>query len=217
MMLRSASDHSWRFTEKTMGGEKITTMVLKVDLQCCKCYKKVKKILCKIPHIQDQIYDEKNDTVTIKVVCCSPEKIREKIICKGGDTIKCIEIKKPPPISKPPPDPKPPPPKPKPQPDQKPPPPPPEPKPQPDQKPPEPKPPCQKPPPPPPPPVLVPIGVCCQQCYSGYPGGPCFHGHGGPPPCYQYDWYCGRPVFESWGGGRSCYTSHCDTHGCTIM
>ncbi|XP_048332263.1 protein PYRICULARIA ORYZAE RESISTANCE 21-like [Ziziphus jujuba] len=76
-----------------MGGEKqVTTMVLKVDLQCCKCYKKVKKILCKIPQIHDQVYDEKNGRVTIKVVCCSPEKIKEKIICKGGDTIKTVEI-----------------------------------------------------------------------------------------------------------------------------
>ena len=24
-------------------------MVLKVDLQCCRCYKKVKKVLCSIP------------------------------------------------------------------------------------------------------------------------------------------------------------------------
>ncbi|BBH00632.1 Heavy metal transport/detoxification superfamily protein [Prunus dulcis] len=40
--------------------EKETIMVLKVDLQCHKCYKKVKKSSLQIPsEIQDQIYDEK--------------------------------------------------------------------------------------------------------------------------------------------------------------
>ncbi|KAI7995140.1 Heavy metal-associated isoprenylated plant protein 6 [Camellia lanceoleosa] len=79
--------------------EKVTTMVLKVDLQCSSCYKKIKKILCKFPQIRDQIYDEKQNTVTIVVVCCSPEKVRDKLYCKGGKTIKCIKIKEP---SKPP-------------------------------------------------------------------------------------------------------------------
>ncbi|XP_039037539.1 heavy metal-associated isoprenylated plant protein 6-like isoform X2 [Hibiscus syriacus] len=75
--------------------EKVTTMVLKVDLQCFKCYKKVKKVLCKFPQIRDQIYDEKANTVTIAVICCSPEKIRDKICYKGGGSIKSIEIKPP--------------------------------------------------------------------------------------------------------------------------
>ncbi|KAE8664540.1 hypothetical protein F3Y22_tig00112759pilonHSYRG00022 [Hibiscus syriacus] len=70
-------------------------MVLKVDLQCFKCYKKVKKVLCKFPQIRDQIYDEKANTVTITVTCCSPEKIRDKICYKGGGSIKSIEIKPP--------------------------------------------------------------------------------------------------------------------------
>ncbi|GKV15247.1 hypothetical protein SLEP1_g26045 [Rubroshorea leprosula] len=34
-------------------------MELDVDLQCSKCYKKVKKLLCKFPEIRDQEYDEK--------------------------------------------------------------------------------------------------------------------------------------------------------------
>uniref|UniRef100_A0A5B7AQ56 Uncharacterized protein n=1 Tax=Davidia involucrata TaxID=16924 RepID=A0A5B7AQ56_DAVIN len=45
--------------------------------------------------IRDQVYDEKQNTVTITVVCCSPEKIRDKLCCKGGKIIKNIEIKKP--------------------------------------------------------------------------------------------------------------------------
>ncbi|KAI9196976.1 hypothetical protein LWI28_028693 [Acer negundo] len=76
--------------------EKVTKMLLKVhDLECSKCYKKVKKILCQFPEIQDQVYDEKKNTVMIKVVCCNPEKIRDKICCKGRGTIKSIEILKP--------------------------------------------------------------------------------------------------------------------------
>ncbi|GLT24847.1 hypothetical protein SLA2020_000150 [Shorea laevis] len=80
-------------------------MVLNVDLQCSKCYKKVKKLLCKFPEIQDQKYDEKANKVTIKVVSSSPEKIRDKLCCKGCGCIKSIEIPPPPPPPKP--DPKP--------------------------------------------------------------------------------------------------------------
>ncbi|XP_059307092.1 protein PYRICULARIA ORYZAE RESISTANCE 21-like isoform X1 [Lycium ferocissimum] len=80
-----------------MGGcktEKTTIMVLKlkVDLQCSSSYKKVKKILCKFPQIRDQVYDEKANTVTITVVCCNPEKIRDKLCCKGCGVFISIEI-----------------------------------------------------------------------------------------------------------------------------
>ncbi|KAK6149637.1 hypothetical protein DH2020_017162 [Rehmannia glutinosa] len=76
--------------------KQVTVMVLKVDLQCPCCYKKVKKILCKFPQIRNQVYDEKSNTVTITVVCCSPEKIRDKLCRKGAKVIKSIEIKEPP-------------------------------------------------------------------------------------------------------------------------
>ena len=46
--------------------------------------------------IRDQVYDEKQNLVTITVVCCSPEKIRDKLCCKGGKVIKSIEIVEPP-------------------------------------------------------------------------------------------------------------------------
>ncbi|GLU15834.1 hypothetical protein SLE2022_322930 [Rubroshorea leprosula] len=77
-------------------------MVLNVvDLQCSKCYKKIKNLLCKFPEIRDQKYDEKANKVTIKVVSCSPEKIRDKLCCKGCGCIKSIEIVKPKPPEKP--------------------------------------------------------------------------------------------------------------------
>ncbi|KAL6957861.1 hypothetical protein U1Q18_046398 [Sarracenia purpurea var. burkii] len=151
-------------------------MVLKVmiDLQCPCCYKKVKKLLCKFPEIRNQIYDEKQDTVTITVVCWNPEKLRDKLCCKGRKIIKSIEIKEEP--EKPPPkeEPKKPPPKEEPQ---KPPPKEEPKKPPPKEDPPKEPPPCQ-------PPVLgwcLPAyPVCCGQCYHGQPGGPC---HCRPVPC----------------------------------
>ncbi|CAL5344343.1 unnamed protein product [Camellia sinensis] len=135
--------------------EKVTTMVLKVDLQCSCCYKKIKKILCKFPEIQDQIYDEKQNTVTIVVVCCCPEKFRHKLCCKVGKTIKCIQIKehpkcKPPGTC---------------------------------QEPEKPTVIIVINAPTPPPltfvPVFVPVcypPICCGQCYKGCTDGPCYHG-----------------------------------------
>ncbi|KHN40795.1 hypothetical protein glysoja_015162 [Glycine soja] len=76
--------------------EKVTIMKLKVDLECEKCYKKVKKLLGKYPQIRDQKFDEKENIVFITVVCCSPEKIRDKLCYKGGGSIKSIEILEPP-------------------------------------------------------------------------------------------------------------------------
>ncbi|KAL8160823.1 hypothetical protein V2J09_012312 [Rumex salicifolius] len=120
-----------------MAPQKETIMVLKVDLDCPRCYKKVKRLLCQFHQIHDQVYNEKQNTVMIKVVCCSPEKIRDRLCCKGGKSIKSIEIlqpKKPPPPL-PPPAEKPPPEKPD------------------EPAPPQPPPPVEKPPPPPPPPA----------------------------------------------------------------
>ncbi|KAE9599121.1 putative heavy metal-associated domain, HMA [Lupinus albus] len=75
--------------------EKVTFMKLKVDLECGKCCKKVKKVLSKYPQIRDQKFDEKQNIVIITVVCCSPEKIRDKLCCKSGGSIKSIEIVEP--------------------------------------------------------------------------------------------------------------------------
>ncbi|CAA2976495.1 protein PYRICULARIA ORYZAE RESISTANCE 21-like isoform X2 [Olea europaea var. sylvestris] len=79
--------------------EKKTVMVLKVDLQCPSCFEKIRKILCRIPQIRDRWFDEKANTVKITVICCSPEKIRDKLCSKGGKIIKCIEIEEPGPES----------------------------------------------------------------------------------------------------------------------
>ncbi|CAL2251068.1 unnamed protein product [Prunus armeniaca] len=194
--------------------EKVTIMVLKVDLQCQKCYKKVKKVLCKFPQIRDQIYDEKQNQVVIKVVCCSPEKIRDRICYKGGGAIKSIEIRepeKPKPLPADKPKPLPAPEKPK----------------EPEKPKPAPEKPKTPPPNPGPPPVPVNVNAYCVDCYYGHPGGPCQTGYGGVAPYIQYDGYYGRPVYDSYGGGRSYNTNYCvarsdcfseeNPQGCTVM
>ncbi|KAD7117429.1 hypothetical protein E3N88_04697 [Mikania micrantha] len=75
-----------------MAPEKVTEMILNVDLKCSGCYKKVKKVICKIPQITDQVFDVDKNKVKIKVVCCSPEKIRDKLCYKGEGAIQSIEI-----------------------------------------------------------------------------------------------------------------------------
>ncbi|KAL3740927.1 hypothetical protein ACJRO7_022106 [Eucalyptus globulus] len=189
--------------------EKVTRMLIKVDLQCSRCIKKIQKVLCGIPQIRDRTYDEKENTVSITVVCCSPEKIKQKIICKGGKTVLSVEIlpdkdtKKPkkvrfdlPPEETA----KQPAPAPMPALPQK-----------------APKPAPQKalqqvPVPPPPkapklvmgyPPGYPTVGVCCcPPCYGGYGGGPCYCVQRRPVMCYDG---CGRPACECPGGNRGFY------------
>ena len=215
--------------------EKVTIMKLKVDLECEKCYKKVKKLLGKYPQIRDQKLDEKENIVFITVVCCSPEKIRDKLCYKGGGSIKSIEIlelpkpkaekpKADPPKAE----------KPKAEPEKK------KdggekpkgdaPKKEAEKPKPGPEKPKDKPAPAPLPvqphmaaPMAVPVGMLYAPppCYEGRPVGPGYE-YGGPMFCY--DGYYARPVYDSYGGGRPCYVNRGDQYfseenpqGCTIM
>ncbi|CAL9218476.1 unnamed protein product [Arabidopsis halleri] len=77
--------------------EKVVAMMkLKVDLNCSKCYKKVKKALGKFPQITDELFDEKSNTIIIKVVCYDPERLMNKLCYKGDGSIKSIVILEPP-------------------------------------------------------------------------------------------------------------------------
>ncbi|XP_058003696.1 uncharacterized protein LOC131180100 [Hevea brasiliensis] len=174
---REESSSDLRVFSTTAMAEEKVTMVIKVDLSCKKCCKKIKKILCEIPQIRNQIYDEKANTVNITVVCCSPEKIKKIIYCKGGDSVQCIDIKTPPP-----------PPPPTPTMTSTPPPP-----------------PTSMPPPPPtstPPLPPPPTPSCCTECRKGCGGGPCCYCCGRPPPpycmeCYKGSWGC--PCYHCYG------------------
>ncbi|KAM0021828.1 putative heavy metal-associated domain superfamily, protein PYRICULARIA ORYZAE RESISTANCE 21 [Helianthus debilis subsp. tardiflorus] len=259
--------------------EQVTAvMILYVDLKCPCCYKKVRKLLCKFPQIRDQVFDEEKNKVTITVVCCDPERMRDKLCCKGGKAIQSIEILDPPK-----PKPQPPPPAPAPKPAADPPPklpdppqpkvpdnpkPPPQPKkpdpvPQPQPKmpdppqpklpdhpkpPPQPKVPDPKPPPqpekpdpvPPPQPKLPdppqpepvpiamdpcwpPVSVCCQECYEGRGGGPCYYGYGRPVPPPPGPCYDGYGYGYGYRERAPCYVTRCDyfseenPQGCSIM
>ncbi|KAL4562955.1 hypothetical protein LXL04_026986 [Taraxacum kok-saghyz] len=218
-----------------MASEKVTIMILNVDLKCPCCYKKVRKLLCKFPQIRDQVFEVDKNRVVIKVVCCDPERIRDKLCCKGGKAIQSIEIvenKPKPPPEKPAPvvekpkvienkpkpvvpvpvlveKPKVDPPKPDP--------------PKPD--PPKPDPPKSEPAPAPPPPVVLPqpepihgypppffppqfpVSACCQECYEGRDGGPCHYGYGRPVPPLPGPCYEGYGY--QYGGNRPCYV-RCD-------
>nr|DAD20235.1 TPA_asm: hypothetical protein HUJ06_021698 [Nelumbo nucifera] len=192
--------------------QKVSTIVLEVDLGCPHCYKKIKKTLCKFP-----------------------DKFIRKLCCKAGKCIKSYEIKddgdKPPKKVLPPtPAPAPKPPEPAPKPPEPAPPKPPEPAPP---KPPEPAPP--KPPEPAPPkpaepapkppepaPPGPPFVVCCRPCYEGYRGGPCYHGYEmppPPPPCYDgCGCGCGRvPYYRGYYVSRCDYFSEENHSSCVIM
>jgi hypothetical protein len=155
--------------------------------------------------------------VIITVVCCCPEKLKQKIICKGGGTITCIEIKepeKPPEKTEPAKQPKK------------------QPGPEKDKvenpkstekiKPPD----DQKSKTPAPKLVPVPVhvpaypipigfGVCCGECYEGRGGGPCHYGHGRPlslpkvpVPIYPSGFgACCEECSEGRGGGP-CHYGH---------
>ncbi|XP_071713872.1 uncharacterized protein [Rutidosis leptorrhynchoides] len=188
--------------------EKVTVMILEVDLKCSSCYKKVRKLLCKFPEIRDQMFDVDKNKVRITVVCCDPEKLRDKLCCKGGRAIQSIEIvEKPKQLPSKPPDentpkelensmPK-------------------------DPKTPRPSPHSPKKKPMGEYPFCPPVSTCCQECYQGLDGGPCHYGYGRPvppPPGPCYDGY------YHYGGNRPCYVSRCDYYfsednpqGCSIM
>ncbi|XP_074569366.1 uncharacterized protein LOC141826008 [Curcuma longa] len=75
---------------------KISTLILKVDLECCHCYKKIRKVLCNLQekvHITSISYDEKNGTVTVAGVF-DPDRLSKKLRCRAGNVIEKIEEKK---------------------------------------------------------------------------------------------------------------------------
>ncbi|XP_077211200.1 heavy metal transport/detoxification superfamily protein isoform X2 [Tasmannia lanceolata] len=72
--------------------EKVSTLILDVDLDCHRCCKKIKKILSKFCEIRSQTFDKKQKKVTISGPF-DPEKLAQKLRCKAGECIQKIEIK----------------------------------------------------------------------------------------------------------------------------
>lgn len=74
--------------------EMMSTLILKVDLDCCSCYKKIRKILCKLQDregIRTISFDEGSKTIAVAGPF-DPHRLSCKIRCKGGKVIKGIEI-----------------------------------------------------------------------------------------------------------------------------
>ncbi|KAL5711218.1 hypothetical protein ACHQM5_021698 [Ranunculus cassubicifolius] len=209
-----------------MGEKKISTLWIRVDLNCEKCSNKIRRVLCKYDcQIISKTFDEKNNLVIVTGYF-HPCKFSNKLCCKVGKVIISIEEKKDEPAPEPP--------APAPEPENPPPvvvvvvveevaPPPAEPETEPAPE------PANK--EPPPALMVVPyfiprfpplqFGVCCGPCYEGYCGGPCQQGYGNgmpvvpPPPAAYCDCGCNS-------GYRRCQTPcDCiceeDPNKCSIM
>ncbi|WVZ66656.1 hypothetical protein U9M48_015846 [Paspalum notatum var. saurae] len=75
--------------------DKISTIVIKVDLECDRCYKKMRRVLCKIQdklNIKTISFDEKSNAVTISGPF-DPDKVCRKLCCEAGRIIKEMDVK----------------------------------------------------------------------------------------------------------------------------
>ncbi|TKY53917.1 proline-rich protein 2 [Spatholobus suberectus] len=136
-----------------------------VDLQCPKCYKKVKKLLCKFPRkapsaasssaaavslsTAEGVSLSTAEGVSLSAAGVSLSTAEDVSLSAAGVSLFAAGVSLSPPkvCHCPPPG-------------------------------------CHCPPRAGPPLMVVPIGVCCGPCYEGRPGGPCFHGYSGGRPCY---------------------------------
>ncbi|RLM69578.1 pollen-specific leucine-rich repeat extensin-like protein 3 [Panicum miliaceum] len=74
--------------------EKISMIIVVVDLDCHKCYNKIRKILCQLQdceRIRTISFDDKSKTITI-VGPFDPHRLACKLRCKGGKVIRDIHI-----------------------------------------------------------------------------------------------------------------------------
>ncbi|XP_037479751.1 protein PYRICULARIA ORYZAE RESISTANCE 21-like isoform X1 [Triticum dicoccoides] len=72
----------------------ISTIILRVDLDCHQCYKKIRKILCSLQdqeRIRTISFDTNNNAVIIDGPF-DPHKLSCRIRCKGGKVIKGVQI-----------------------------------------------------------------------------------------------------------------------------
>uniref|UniRef100_M8CI99 HMA domain-containing protein n=1 Tax=Aegilops tauschii TaxID=37682 RepID=M8CI99_AEGTA len=77
------------------------TIIIKVDLDCARCHRKIERVLDRIREkgefvIDDIEYDEKNNKVIVKGPF-DADKLSDKLCCKAQDHLKEIEIVEPPP------------------------------------------------------------------------------------------------------------------------
>ncbi|OEL34816.1 hypothetical protein BAE44_0004162 [Dichanthelium oligosanthes] len=87
----------WRVGDAAAGQEflfEMSTVVMRVDLECEKCYKKIRKVLCKV---QDKVsirtitYDEKSNTVTVSGPF-DGEEVADRLTSDAGKVITDIHV-----------------------------------------------------------------------------------------------------------------------------
>lgn len=74
--------------------EKMSTLIIVVDLDCRKCYHKIRKILCQLQdheRIRTISFDDKSKTVTM-VGPFDPQRLACKLLCKGGKVVRDVYI-----------------------------------------------------------------------------------------------------------------------------
>uniref|UniRef100_A0A453LU40 HMA domain-containing protein n=1 Tax=Aegilops tauschii subsp. strangulata TaxID=200361 RepID=A0A453LU40_AEGTS len=81
--------------------QEMPTIIIKVDLDCARCHRKIERVLDRIREkgefvIDDIEYDEKNNKVIVKGPF-DADKLSDKLCCKACKIIKEIEIVEPPP------------------------------------------------------------------------------------------------------------------------
>ncbi|GJN23287.1 hypothetical protein PR202_gb10923 [Eleusine coracana subsp. coracana] len=87
--------------ERAKRTEGMPTIIVRVDLECCRCYTKIQKVLTRIQEkgefcIDDIDYDQKKNQVVVKGPF-DADKLADKLCCKACKIIKEIEIVEPPP------------------------------------------------------------------------------------------------------------------------
>uniref|UniRef100_A0ACD5UKN3 Uncharacterized protein n=1 Tax=Avena sativa TaxID=4498 RepID=A0ACD5UKN3_AVESA len=74
--------------------DKISTVVLEVDLECQRCYKKIRKVLCKIQdkmNIKTTSFDEKSNAVTVSGPF-DADKLCRKVCSEAGKVIRKMHV-----------------------------------------------------------------------------------------------------------------------------
>lgn len=72
----------------------MSTIVMRVDLECDKCYKKIRKVLCKLQdreNIKMISYDEKNNVVTV-AGSFDAEEVSDRLCSSAGKVITDIQV-----------------------------------------------------------------------------------------------------------------------------
>uniref|UniRef100_M8ASC1 HMA domain-containing protein n=1 Tax=Aegilops tauschii TaxID=37682 RepID=M8ASC1_AEGTA len=72
----------------------MSTIIMRVDLDCDRCYKKIRKVLCKLQdreNIKMISYDEKSNTVTVSG-SFDAEEVADRLCSDAGKVITDVQV-----------------------------------------------------------------------------------------------------------------------------